>query len=265
MNIFTREMKANRKSLILWCIGIIAMIGGSMGKFVLFSTSGQSINDIMDIYPKSLLNMLGISSFDLSKVIGFYGVLFLYLILIATIHAVMLGSNIISKEENDKTIEFLLVKPVSRNNVITSKLLAALLNIIILNIVTLIASYLVVNHFNEGDAILEDIAILMVGMFVLQLIFMCIGSFLASASRQPNNATSASTGILLITFMLSMIINMNDKLENLKYITPFQYFKAESIILGDGIDSVFVILSISIIGISLAGTYSFYKNRDLNL
>lgn len=265
MNIFTREMKANRKSLILWCIGIIAMIGGSMGKFVVFSTSGQSINDIMDIYPKSLLNMLGISSFDLSKAIGFYGVLFLYLILIATIHAVMLGSNIISKEENDKTTEFLLVKPVSRNEIITSKLLAALLNIVILNVVTLIASYFVVDHFNKSGAILRDITMLMIGMFVLQLIFMCIGSFLASASRKPNNATSTSTGILLITFILSMIINMNDKLENLKYITPFQYFKAESIILGDGIDSVFVILSFLIIGISLAGTYGFYKNRDLNV
>lgn len=265
MNIFIREMKANRKPLILWCIAVISMIGASMGKFVVFSTSGQSINDIMGIYPKSLLNMLGISSFDLSKAIGFYGVLFLYLILISTVHAVMLGSNIISKEENDKTTEFLFVKPVSRNKIITSKLLAALLNIIILNIVTLISSYLVVNHFNESDAIFGYIIMLMLGMFILQLIFMCIGSFLASSSKKPNNTTSTATGILLITFMLSMIINMNSKLENLKYITPFQYFKAESIILGDGIDSVFVILSIAIIGLSLAGTYSFYKNRDLNL
>ncbi|WFD10983.1 ABC transporter permease subunit [Tepidibacter hydrothermalis] len=265
MNIFTREMKANRKSLILWCLGIVAMIVGSIGKFLAFSSSEQSINDIINIYPKSLLNMLGISSFDLSTALGFYGVLFLYLILISTVHAVMLGSNIISKEEKDKTTEFLFVKPVSRNKIITSKLLAALLNIIILNIVTFITSYLIVDYFNEGDATFGYITKLMIGMFVLQLIFMCIGSLLSSVSKKPNTATSTSTGILLITFMLSMIINMNDKFQDLKYITPFQYFKAESIISGDGIDTVFIILSIIIIGLSLVGTYIFYKNRDLNV
>ncbi len=265
MNIFIREMKANRKSLIIWCISMIAMIGGGMGKFLVFSSSGESISDIMGIYPKSLLNMLGISSFDLSKAIGFYGVLFLYLILISTVHAVMLGANIISKEETDKTIEFLFVKPVSRNKVITSKLLAVFLNIMILNIVTLISSYFIVNYFNDSDAILGDITMLMVGMFIIQLIFMSIGSLLASVSKNPKTATSSATGILLITFMLFMIINMNDKIENLKYITPFKYFEAESIILGNGIDFVFIILSIIIIGVSLVGTYGFYKKRDLSL
>ncbi|CAH2214744.1 ABC transporter permease subunit [Tepidibacter aestuarii] len=265
MNIFTREMHANIKSLIIWCIGMVAMIGSGMGKFAGFTKSGVSINDIMDIYPKPLLNIMGISSFDLSKAIGFYGVLFLYLILIATVHAVMLGSNIIAKEEIDKTTEFLFIKPVSRNKVITTKLLAAVLNIIILNIVTLIASLVAVNYFNDGDAILGDIITLMLGMFILQVMFMCIGSFLASFSKKTNSATSTATGILLATFILYMITNMYDKLENLKYFTPFKYFEAESIILGNGIDFVFIILSIVIIGVSLTGTYVFYKKRDLSL
>lgn len=265
MNIFTREINANRKSLILWCIGMVVMIGGGMSKFAAYDSSGESINDMLDILPKSLLNLYGISSFDLSTAIGFFGVLFLYLILIATVHAVMLGANIIAKEEKDKTTEFLFVKPVSRSKVITSKLLAVLLNIIILNIVTCIASFFIVNYFNNGDTILKDIIMLMFGMFILQIIFMCIGSLLASISKKPKVAASTATAILLITFMISMLINMNERFENLKYITPFKYFEAESIILGNGIDVIFIILSILIIGISLVGTYGFYNKRDLRI
>lgn len=265
MNLFTREIKANRNSLILWCIGIIAMVAAGMGKYAGYSGSGVSINEIMNIFPKSLLSILNISSFDLSTALGFYGVLFLYLILIATIHAVMLGANIIAKEEKDKTAEFLLVKPVSRYKLISSKLLAALFNIAILNIVTFIASLLSVNYFNKGDEILADIIMLMLAMFFLQLIFMSIGTLLASVSKKPKTAASTATGILLATFMLSIIANMHQQLENIKYFTPFKYFEAESIILAGGFNPIYIILSILIIGLSLAGTYGFYNKRDLKI
>ncbi|SKC36528.1 ABC transporter permease subunit [Maledivibacter halophilus] len=265
MNILAIEIKSNIKSLTIWCIGMVAMIGAGMGKFVGYTKSGEAINDILTIFPKSLLNVMGISSFDLSTVIGFYGVLFLYLILIAASHAIMLGVNIILKEENDKTIEFLLAKPVSRSKVITSKLLAALFNIIILNIVTLTASFFAVNYFNQFHETLIYIIMLMAGMFILQLIFLSVGLLLASASNNPKTTTSKAGAILLTTFILYLLINMSDKLEKLKFLTPFKYFEAESIILGKGFDMFFIILSFVIIVISLIGTYKFYKRRDLNV
>ncbi|MCT4593827.1 MAG: ABC transporter permease [Anaeromicrobium sp.] len=265
MNIFTREMKAHGKSLIIWCIGMVSMIGSGMGKYAGYSSSGESINDILAIFPKSLLSIMGISSFDLSTAMGFYGVTFLYLLLIASTHAVMLGANIIGKEERDKTAEFLLVKPVSRSEIITSKLLAAFLNIIILNLITFTGSIVVVNYFNEDGTILRNMITLMVGMLGLQIIFLSIGSFIASVSRNYKKAYSVATGVVLTTFVLYMVINMYDRLENLKYLTPFKYFEAQSIILGKGIDFVFIIWSIVIIGLSLAGTYVFYNKRDFGI
>ena len=265
MNIFTREMKANRKSIIIWCLGAIALIAGGMSKYAALSSSGGSITELMDVLPKSLLNMMGISGFDISTAIGFYGVLFLYIIVMTTIHAVMLGSNIIAKEETDKTTEFLLVKPVSRNKVITSKLLAAVLNIVILNIVTFAASLVAVNYFKEGDSITSDIALLMGGMFILQIMFMSIGSLMATVKKHSKGVASTATGVLLVTFMLSMIINMNDKLENLKYLTPFKYFEAQAVIGGNGFEAIFIVLSLVIIVLCLIGTYRFYEKRDLNI
>jgi len=171
MNIFIREMKANRKSIIIWCLSMLAMVGGGMSKFAALEGSGESLKELLKIYPKSIINMMGLGDFDMTVAIGFYGVLFLYVILMATIHAVMLGANIIAKEESHKTTEFLLVKPISRNKVITSKLLAALLNIVILNLVTFLSSVFIVNYFNKGDSIFKEIALLMVGMFIVQFIF----------------------------------------------------------------------------------------------
>ena len=46
MNIFLREMKSNRTSLILWCIGVLFMVATGMGKFTSLSDTGTSLNDL---------------------------------------------------------------------------------------------------------------------------------------------------------------------------------------------------------------------------
>lgn len=265
MNVFIIEMKAHRKSLIIWCIAVLLMVGTGMSKYEVFSTSGQSINDVMSKLPKVVQAIFGIGSFDLSKASGFYALLFLYLVLMTTIHAAMLGANIISKEERDKTTEFLMVKPISRDKIITAKLSAAFVNIIILNIVTLISSLVIVGYFGKGESVTGDITLLMAGMFILQLMFMFIGTALAAVSKHPKTSPSVATGIILVAYLLSTAIDINLKLENLRYLTPFKYFEAKNLIPSGGFEPVFVILSVFIIAVSLSVTYVFYRKRDLNV
>ncbi|KUO49071.1 MAG: ABC transporter [Desulfitibacter sp. BRH_c19] len=265
MNVFIREMKANRKSLIIWSIGVFLMVASSMGKYAALSASGQSINDLLGQMPNSLKAIMGLGTFDLSTVIGYYGVLFIYLVVMATIHAAMLGANIISKEERDKTAEFLLVKPISRNKIITSKLSATLVNILVLNLVTFVSSIVMVQKYSNGESVIGDITVLMIGMFMLQLIFLFIGTAIAAISKNPKTATSLSTGILLITFILSVAIDINSRIENLKYLTPFKYYEAKNLLLDGGFDAVYVILSAVIIPVLFSTTYVFYRKRDLNV
>lgn len=264
MNIFIREMKANRKSLIIWSIGVIFMVASGMGKYASLEGTGQSMNALMADMPKSLQAIMGVGSLDLSSPIGYYGVLFLYLAVMAAIHAGMLGANIISKEERDKTAEFLLVKPVSRSRMITSKLLAALANIVVFNVVTFASSLGMVGKFAAGKTYTSEIALLMAGMFILQLLFMVIGTALASMLKNAKKATSLSTAVLLIFFILSIAIDMNTKLEGLKYFTPFQYYDAKDILMEGGLDTLFLALSVVLIILLTLATYLFYRKRDLH-
>jgi ABC-2 type transport system permease protein len=265
MNVFWREMKAHRKSLILWSIGSFLMVYSGMGKYEAYSSSGQSINDLMKDIPSSLKAVLGFGDVDLSTISGYYSILFLYILLMATIHAAMLGASIIAKEERDKTSEFLFVKPISRNSVITAKLLAAFTNVVIFNLVTFVSLIVVLGSFNKnGEDINGDIALTMLGMFILQVLFMLMGSALASIKRKPKTAASVATGILLLTYLLSIIIDLNENLEGLKYLTPFKYFEAANVMFGEGIETIYVLISVlMIIALSLI-TYTFFKKRDLN-
>ena len=265
MNVFKREMKAHRKSLIIWSISMLFLVGSGMSKFAVLSVGSENMNALMAKLPKSMQTIFGTGSFDLSKASGFYGMLFLYIVLMSTIHAAMIGSDIISKEERDKTSEFLFVKPISRNKIISQKLLAGLLNIIVLNIITLISSIAITSKYSKGETVTSDIILLMLAMFILQLVFLFVGTGLAAISKNPKTAVSATTGILLFTYILSVMIDMNSSFENLMYITPFKYFEAKNIMYGGGLNAVFVTMSVFIIAILLAVTYIFYKKRDLSI
>ncbi|WHY77549.1 ABC transporter permease subunit [Neobacillus sp. WH10] len=265
MNIFLKELRSHRKSLIFWSIGVFLMVVSGMAKYDAYSSSGQSINDLVADLPKSLRAVLGFGAVDLSKISGYYAMLFLYLLLMATIHAAMLGATIIAKEERDKTFEFLFVKPVSRTTIITAKLMAAFVNIVIFNLVTYVSSIILIAKYNDGEAVNKDIAILMVGMFILQLLFMVIGSALAAVKKKPKTAASLATGILLLTYMLSIVIDLNEHIEGLKYLTPFKYFEAKNIMFGGGLDIIFVVISAVLIALFSYVTYVFYQKRDLNV
>lgn len=263
MNIFLRELKAHRKAIIIWSISIVLFIIAGMVKFDSFKSSTVSINEVVTAMPKSIRVLFGFNSMDMSTLKGYFGLLYFYLILMAAIHAAMLGSNIISKEERDKTSEFLMAKPVSRNQIITAKLFAALFNIVIFNLVSLVSSVEMVKSYNED--LTSEITLLMAGMFILQLIFLSLGTALAAVSKNTKIPGAVSTGIMLGTFILSMLIDLNDKLDVLKYITPFKYFDAKNLLENNSMDPIFVTISVILILSLITVTYKFYKNRDLSI
>lgn len=265
IHIYLIELKSYKKQLFFWSAGIILLIGSSMVKFASFESSGQNITLLFDQFPRAFQVVFGLSGFDITTAVGFYGVSFIYTALMATIHASLLGADIISKEERDRTSEFLFVKPVSRMTVITSKLAAGLSNILIFNIVTTITSVYIVGYYNKGESATDDILLLMAGLLFLQLIFFFIGTSVASVLKRPKLAPSIATTILLSTLILSFMVAINQKIDFLKYFTPFKYFDALTITTEKQLDPLYVILSLIMIGILIGATYRFYDKRDLNV
>ncbi len=264
MNIFLRELKANRKALIIWSSCMFLLIVSGMSKYTAYSSGGAS-SEVFNKMPYSMRALLGIGSFDVTAISGFFAFLFLYIELTVAIHAVLLGSSIIAKEEYDKTTEFLMVKPVSRSAVVTSKFLAALTNIVILNIVTLFSSVVMVAAYNKGKDISGEVATFLLSMLIVQLIFMSLGALLSAFMRNPKASGSLATGILLGSFVISKITDLTDRLNALNVLSPFKYFSYKNIVNGSGLSLGIAILSILLITALSALTYIFYRRRDLNV
>lgn len=264
MNIFLRELKANRKALIIWSICMFLLVLSGMSKYTAYSSGGAS-SDVFNKMSSAMKALLGIGSFDVTTMSGFFAMLFIYVELAAAIHAVILGSSIIAKEERDKTTEFLIVKPVSRTSVITPKILAAVVNILVLNVVTLISSIIMVASFNKGKDITGEIAIFLLSMLIVQLIFLSLGAFLSALIKDPKVSGSFATGIMLGAFIVSKITDLNEGINALNILSPFKYFSLKDMVNGNGLSLIVVILTVILIALFTASTYMFYRKRDLSI
>ena len=265
MNVFLREMKAHRWGLLFWSLGMIMMVYSGMAKYSAYEAAGASVADVLDQIPAGMQAVFGMTGFDLTTAAGFFGMLFMYLAVMAAVHAALLGAHLISKEERDRTSEFLYTKPSSRGRILTGKLAAGVANLIAFNLVTAASSFYYVDLFNKDEPFGSEMAALMVGLLFLQLIFFTIGAAVAGTSHRPKRAPSRATSIMFMTFLLSFIVNLNEDLDFLKYFTPFKYFDAGTVMADATLDPVYVALSLVIIAAAVVITYRFYNARDLNV
>lgn len=262
MNIFLRELRANLKSLITWSVIVTLLIMIAVGKFSAFA-GDPSMLAMLDSMPEPMLDALNMRAFNLTTLSGFYGVMFIYFSLMSAIAAAMWGSDIISKEERDKTVEFSLVLPVSRSRVITAKALAALVNCLAFVLITWGISLVAVQSYNPDQAFYEFLALEMQAMLAIGLIFLAVGLLLGCAMKQYKLSSSTAVGIILTTYFMSILSSMQADLDFLKYFTPFKYFDAGELFRTGQLDGGYLLLGAMIMAVCVGVAYWVYNRRDL--
>jgi ABC-2 type transport system permease protein len=262
MNIFLRELKANFKSLLIWGIIAILFVAVGFSKFSAYEGNPELLA-ILDNVPPAMLAAFNLGAFNLTTITGFYGVMFTYFALILAVSAVMWGSDVITKEERDKTVEFSLTLPIRRGKVVTAKTLATAVNCIGLLLITWAAILANASAYQTNSEFYSFVALSMGALFLLQMIFLAIGVFLGCALKHYKQASSVAMAILLGTFFLSIVTGLNENLEFLKYLSPFKYFDPAALLHEATIEPVFLLLTVVIIAVSLVGAHITYARRDL--
>lgn len=264
MNIIKRELRANLKSLLIWCGAMVVIIFMMMTEFEAYYDNPEMAN-VLDAMPEALMTAFSMTGANLTTLGGFISMASIYFYLMLTIFAVLLGSSIISKEERDKTAEFFLTMPVSRPKVMISKLIAAVINCLIFNLVTGAAILASGAPYSPDSDFFSFLRLLLSALFILQLVFLSIGVFLASVVKRYKKSGYYSIAVLMVTYIVSIIVGLTDKLDFLKLVTPFKYFEANYLLLKGQFEVKYLIISLCIIAAGTAGAFIVYPRRDLHI
>lgn len=262
MNIFFRELRGNLKSLLIWS-GIIVLF--SVVGFTKFSAfyGNPELLKILDSMPPAMISALNMNAFNLTTVTGFFGIMVMYYSLILCISAAMWGSDIISKEERDRTVEFSLTLPVTRSKLVTAKAAAMVVNCIILLLVTWGITLALAQNYQPDSEFYRFVSITMLAFLIMQMIFLALGVFLGCSMKKHKRAGSLAVTLMLASYIANVVSGMSKDYEFLKYFSPFKYFDAAKLLRDSQLDITYVLLSVAIIVVLFAGSYLTYAKRDL--
>ena len=263
MNMFFHELKAYRKSTMIWTLALMGLVILFLSMFPAISREAEEFKKMMEGFPAGIRMALGLSVENIGSILGFYSYIFLYISLIGAIQAMILGASIVSKEVREKTADFLLTKPVTRTKIMTSKLLAAFTSLVITNVFYLGAATMMASLVETQEYSVKIFLMLSLTLFYLQLIFLALGIIVSVVVPKLKSVLSISLGTVFAFFIIGALASSTGD-DALRYITPFKYFDFAYIVKNSSYESSYMMVGAGFIAIAIIASYYIYSKRDIH-
>ncbi len=267
-NIYFKELKHHRTSFIIWCLSFIGIILLDMALYpILMKDDFMKQISVLFENPflKGLMSAFGATVDGFTNVLGFYTARnSMFILLLGSFFSIILAGKILSQEEHEKTAEFLLTKPVTRFEVVWSKLAAYFSLLLTLNVIILITGFISIEIFKgDSEYSLEAFLIHTFYCFLLILTFGAVGLFLSLWIKRGRPTTNISIGIILGGYFLDAASKITPKLDKIGYLSPFKYVDSSVLSPDYGLMwwRLLYFLGISLLLFTL--TFFIYKKKDI--
>lgn len=261
---FEREMKVNFKSFLIW---MLILIGLFLVVFLIYpsmikSENMEMMNEMMKVFPPEVLKAFNM---DIANIDTAYGWLktegFVFVLLITGIYSGILGSSILLKEENDKTIEYLNSVPVTRGKIVLNKIACAIIYIIIMVIGLGIFNY--IGLLLSGDFDKKAYICLSITPIFSSIPIFAICLFLSTFTHKTKKTLGVSLGIVFASYFLQIISEMSENTEFFKYMSVFTLADIRNVIVEGKIDLVIGVIAVAIAIGFMALAKVRYERKEL--
>lgn len=260
---YLHELKSLRKSTLIWTCAMIALAALYFSIYPSIAADAADFKRLLSGYPASVRAALGISIDNIATLLGFYSMVFSFITLLGAIQAMNLGVSILSKEARERTADFLLVKPVSRQAIVSAKFLAALTILLITNIFYYFAVSVFASFIKTAYSVKLFFLINLTLLFI-QLIFLAIGLVISVFFTRLKSVLPLSLGVVFGFYIIGALI-ATGKSQWERFISPFKYFDVNFIMKNAGFEVSYLITGAVIVVLAIAASYVIYAQKDIHV
>ncbi len=262
-SIFKHEVRARLRSVAIWSLAVAALVVVYFSFFAGFADQAELLNEMMARFPPEMRAAFGLDRMDLSTVLGYYSFIFLFVQLCLAIQASGYGFGMVSIEEAELTADFLLTKPVSRAQVLNSKLLAALAGLTLTNLAVWVSSFAALELFRSGrEYAMGTLLLLLLSIVIFQLFFLSVGLVVSLLVKRVRSVTPYALGLGFGAYVLSAFSGVLGDVK-LELISPFKHLDPAAIVQNAAYDAPLVLLNVVVSLAALAASYWLYLRRDI--
>lgn len=260
MHIFWHEMRRARLSLLIWTAAIAFMLAVCV---IIYPEMAPQMSQITDTFADmgSFSTAFSLDQLNFGEFKGYFAVECGNVLgLGGAIFAAIAGITALAKEEKDKTAEFLLTHPISRDRVVGEKLLSVLAQIILLNVLVFAVVAGSVVAIGETES-LKELWLLFVANFLMQMQigFMTFGI----SAFLKNGGMAIGLGLSFGFYFLSIVANLTEEAEVLKYITPFGYTDGATILKEQALEWKYLAVGGALTLAGAVAAFLEYRKKDI--
>ena len=260
MTLIRHELRRGWKSLLIWTCAIGAFIVVCLLIFPEMKSQMDSISTMfasMGAFTKAF----GMETLNFGTLTGFYGIECGNILGIGgALFAALLGINALAREEKDGTAELLLTHPLSRAEVVTEKLAAVLIQIVILNAVVFLLAIGSIAVIGEPVP-WKEVCLLHLAFFLLQIELAAVCYGISACIRR--GGAGIGLGLAIALYFMNIIANLTTKAEFLKMITPFGYTDGADIITYGTLQGDRILIGALLAAGGIALAYGRYCTKDI--
>ena len=259
-----REFKVNLKSFIIWLsiLLIMFLVVFLVYPFIITDDTMKNMDELMKVFPPELLKAFNMDMSSISTAYGWFKTEgFTFVLLIMGIFSAFLGGNILLKEENDKTIEYLTSLPIKRSKIITNK--------IIVSITYIISMVLILGLFNyigltiSGDLDNKQFLLLSITPIFIGIPLFSINLFISTFLKKTKKVVGISLGMVFIFYLINVLSELAPSIDFIKYFSIYTLADVRNVITDISINPICVIVSILITTLFITCTYIRYEKKEL--
>ena len=261
MTVIRHELKQSRISLIIWTAAIGFLLAVCI---FMFPEMKGEMNEVNEVFSSmgSFTQAFGMDKVNFGTLLGFYAVECGNILgLGGAFFASLCAISVLSKEEKERTAEFLLTHPVSRVSVVAEKLISVILQIVILNVVVYVITASSIALIGE-EVPWQEITLMHTAYLILQLELAVICFGVSAFLRRGSIGTGL--GIAVIMYFLNIIANLTESAEFLKYITPFGYADGAEIVRNVSLDMNMIAIGLAFAVVGILAGFIKYCRKDIS-
>jgi ABC-2 type transport system permease protein len=243
-----------------WGIGL-----GVLGYYLfdIYNTFFQRDVDLMQLFnafPEDLMAFFG-GDVDLFTPSGFLQLeFFSYMPIVLGIMVISAAASLISKDEEEGSLELIVAQPISRARVFAGRLLALILSVVLILTITW-SGFALGAHQNDFDLSSSQLARPFISLFAILMVFLSLSVLLSMILPSSNSASMISGFLLIASYFISSLVNLDEKLRGINRFSPLKYYQGGTAVEGLDIQKLLLLLGISL-AFLLLGMFIFEK-RDL--
>ncbi len=264
MNIYLYELKDQRKSALIWLGSLTGLVAMFFAIYPSIASDAADFKELMSHYPAVVREMLGINLDYITSLLGYYSMIFSFILLCAAIQAMNLGVSILSKENRERTADFLLVKPVSRTAIVSAKLLSSFTSIVLIDAVYFLATYVLADFVKTENYSWRILFLMNLSMFFTQIIFWAMGILISLFFQKIRNVLPISLGFVFGFYMGGALLAVGKSEKILRFLSPFKYYDLSYIMKHSGYEIRYLILGVFIVTVCIALSYILYNKKDIH-